>query len=188
MNKRSNRSHTIFRITCESRLRREIAERTMDPCGILISQLSFVDLAGSENVKYSGAEGDRLEEAKKINMSLSVLSRVIYSLANKTSESEHIAYRDSKLTRILQSSLDGNSRIAIIACITPSSSFIVCEVFFVNLFYFVIIVREILSERSSLPSKRNVFKHLQVQMRYWMTGRSFENYSKRMSFLNNKFM
>ena len=133
MNKRSNRSHTIFRITCESCLRREIAERTADPCGILISQLSFVDLAGSENVKYSGAKGDRLEEAKKINMSLSVLSRVISSLANKVSEREHIAFRDSKLTRILQSSLDGNSQIAIIACITPSSSFIVSEMILVDM-------------------------------------------------------
>ena len=126
MNKRSNRSHTIFRIICESHIHHELAEHMMDSNGTLISQLSFVDLAGSENVKYTEAKGDRLEEAKTINLSLSVLSRVISSLANKTSESDYIAYRDNKLTRILQSSLAGNSRIAIIACMTPSSAFIVC--------------------------------------------------------------
>lgn len=123
MNQQSSRSHTIFRIICESRLRQELVESTDDPGGVLVGQLSLVDLAGSENVKHTEAKGERLEEAKKINLSLSTLSRVISALANKTSETGHVAYRDSKLTRILQSSLDGNARTAIIACVTPSSLF-----------------------------------------------------------------
>ena len=124
MNQQSSRSHTIFKLICESRLREEYAALTSDPGGVLVGQLSLVDLAGSESVKYTGATGETLEEARKINLSLSVLSRVISTLASKT-ENTHVSYRDSKLTRILQSSLDGNSRTAIIACVTPASTFTV---------------------------------------------------------------
>lgn len=125
MNQQSSRSHTIFRLICESRLRQEYAENAVDPGGVLVGQLSLVDLAGSESVKYTGATGETLEEARKINLSLSVLSRVISTLATKSSETSHVGYRDSKLTRILQSSLDGNARTAIIACVTPASTFCV---------------------------------------------------------------
>ena len=131
MNQQSSRSHTIFKLICESRLREEYAALTSDPGGVLVGQLSLVDLAGSESVKYTGATGETLEEARKINLSLSVLSRVISTLASKT-ENTHVSYRDSKLTRILQSSLDGNSRTAIIACVTPASTF---TVFFICLFF-----------------------------------------------------
>ncbi len=61
-------------------------------------KLHLVDLAGSEKVKNTGASGDILEEAKKINLSLSCLGNVIHAL---TTNAEHIPYRDSKLTRIL---------------------------------------------------------------------------------------
>lgn len=124
MNQQSSRSHTIFKIVCESRLRDEALSGVTDPGGVLVGQLSLVDLAGSESVRFTGATGETLDEARKINLSLSVLSRVIASLASK-SENSHVSYRDSKLTRILQSSLDGNARTAIIACVTPSSSFCV---------------------------------------------------------------
>ena len=124
MNQQSSRSHTIFKIVCESRLRPDLADSSAEPGGVLVGQLSLVDLAGSESVKYTGAKGETLDEARKINLSLSVLSRVISTLASKT-ESGHVSYRDSKLTRILQSSLDGNARTAIIACVTPASSFCV---------------------------------------------------------------
>lgn len=122
MNQQSSRSHTIFKLICESRLREEYLSSSNDSGGVLVGQLSLVDLAGSESVKYTGATGETLEEARKINLSLSVLSRVISSLASKA-ENTHVSYRDSKLTRILQSSLDGNSRTAIIACVTPASTF-----------------------------------------------------------------
>ena len=82
-------------------------------------QLFLVDLAGSEKVGKTGATGQTLEEAKKINKSLSALGNVINSLTDGTSR--HIPYRDSKLTRILQESLGGNSRTTLIINCSPSS-------------------------------------------------------------------
>ena len=126
MNQQSSRSHTIFKLVCESRLHPDLLESPDDSTGVLVGQLSLVDLAGSESVKHTGAQDDRLSEAGKINLSLSVLSRVIQTLATRT-ENSHVSFRDSKLTRLLQTSLDGNSRTAIIACVTPASSFCVSE-------------------------------------------------------------
>lgn len=126
MNQQSSRSHTIFKLVCESRLHPDLLESPDDSTGVLVGQLSLVDLAGSESVKHTGAQDDRLSEAGKINLSLSVLSRVIQTLATRT-ENSHVSFRDSKLTRLLQTSLDGNSRTAIIACVTPASSFCVGE-------------------------------------------------------------
>lgn len=82
-------------------------------------QLFLVDLAGSEKVGKTGATGQTLEEAKKINKSLSALGNVINSLTDGTSK--HVPYRDSKLTRILQESLGGNSRTTLIINCSPSS-------------------------------------------------------------------
>lgn len=83
-------------------------------------KLNLVDLAGSEKVGKTGAMGDVLEEAKKINLSLSCLGNVIHSL---TTNSEHIPYRDSKLTRILQESLGGNFKTSLlVTCSSHSSS------------------------------------------------------------------
>ena len=126
MNQQSSRSHTIFKLVCESRVHPDCLETPEDSTGVLVGQLSLVDLAGSESVKHTGAQDDRLSEAGKINLSLSVLSRVIQTLATRT-ENSHVSFRDSKLTRLLQTSLDGNSRTAIIACVTPASSFCVGE-------------------------------------------------------------
>jgi kinesin family member 5 len=78
-----------------------------------------VDLAGSEKVGKTGASGQTLEEAKKINKSLSALGMVINALTD--GKSSHIPYRDSKLTRILQESLGGNSRTTLIINCSPSS-------------------------------------------------------------------
>jgi kinesin family protein 5 len=79
----------------------------------------LVDLAGSEKVGKTGASGQTLEEAKKINKSLSALGMVINCLTD--SKTQHIPYRDSKLTRILQESLGGNSRTTLIINCSPSS-------------------------------------------------------------------
>jgi kinesin family protein 5 len=76
-----------------------------------------VDLAGSEKVKKTGATGQTLEEAKKINKSLSALGNVINAL---TSSEKHIPYRDSKLTRLLQDSIGGNSKTTLIVNCSPS--------------------------------------------------------------------
>lgn len=82
-----------------------------------VSVLNLVDLAGSERAESTGATGERLKEASNINKSLLTLSIVI----NKLSEEphSHIGYRDSKLTRMLQTSLGGNSMTAMICTITP---------------------------------------------------------------------
>ena len=79
-------------------------------------RLNLVDLAGSEKVGKTGAKGQTLEEAKKINQSLSALGQVIKSLAD---QKKHVPYRDSKLTRILQEALGGNSKTSLIVAYSP---------------------------------------------------------------------
>jgi kinesin family protein 5 len=81
-------------------------------------RLNLVDLAGSEKVHKSGVSGTTLDEARKINLSLSCLGNVIYALHHNN---DHIPYRDSKLTRILQESLGGNYKTTMIVTISPHS-------------------------------------------------------------------
>lgn len=141
MNERSSRSHTIFRITVESRIREEEpaggdGDGSDDSDGeddgrgdgpgtedgaVRISTLNLVDLAGSESVRHTGATGDRQKEGGKINQSLLTLSRVIEGLGKGAA---HVNFRDSKLTRILQPSLSGNARMAVICCTTPSELYL----------------------------------------------------------------
>ncbi|KAK3904024.1 P-loop containing nucleoside triphosphate hydrolase protein, partial [Staphylotrichum tortipilum] len=111
MNQESSRSHSIFVIT--------ITQKNVETGSAKSGQLFLVDLAGSEKVGKTGASGQTLEEAKKINKSLSALGMVINSLTD--GKSSHIPYRDSKLTRILQESLGGNSRTTLIINCSPSS-------------------------------------------------------------------
>lgn len=85
-------------------------------------KLVLVDLARSEKVEKTGAEGRVLEEAKMINKSLSTLGNVINALTCGSGRANHIPYRDSKLTRILQDALGGNSRTALLCCCSPSLS------------------------------------------------------------------
>jgi kinesin family member 5 len=111
MNQESSRSHSIFVIT--------ITQKNVETGSAKSGQLFLVDLAGSEKVGKTGASGQTLEEAKKINKSLSALGMVINNLTD--GKSSHIPYRDSKLTRILQESLGGNSRTTLIINCSPSS-------------------------------------------------------------------
>ena len=111
MNQESSRSHSIFVIT--------ITQKNVETGSAKSGQLFLVDLAGSEKIGKTGASGQTLEEAKKINKSLSALGMVINSLTD--GKSSHIPYRDSKLTRILQESLGGNSRTTLIINCSPSS-------------------------------------------------------------------
>jgi centromeric protein E len=121
MNERSSRSHTIFRMIIESR--EKIVGDTRNSFGVVkVSHLSLVDLAGSERVSQTGAEKMRLKEGGHINKSLLALSTVISKLSDGVDC--HIPYRDSKLTRILQSSIGGNTKTAIICTITPASGYI----------------------------------------------------------------
>lgn len=111
MNQESSRSHSIFVIT--------VTQKNVETGSAKSGQLFLVDLAGSEKVGKTGASGQTLEEAKKINKSLSALGMVINALTD--GKSSHIPYRDSKLTRILQESLGGNSRTTLIINCSPSS-------------------------------------------------------------------
>lgn len=76
-------------------------------------KLNLGDLAGSEKVGKTGARGQTLDEAKKINQSLSALGNCINALT-KEGERGHIPYRDSKLTFILRESLGGNTKTTLI--------------------------------------------------------------------------
>jgi len=102
LNKCSSRSHLLFQLQITQKLQDDTERRGF---------LNLIDLAGSEKVSKTHAMGITLEEAKKINLSLSNLGNVIYALANN---SDYIPYRDSKLTRILQDSLGGNSKTLLI--------------------------------------------------------------------------
>ncbi|KAI9105271.1 P-loop containing nucleoside triphosphate hydrolase protein [Phlyctochytrium arcticum] len=114
MNENSSRSHSIFTITVES------SEPGADGKDhIVAGKLHLVDLAGSEKLSKTGATGDRLKEATKINLSLSALGNCISALVDGSST--HIPYRDSKLTRLLQDSLGGNAKTLMIATLSPAS-------------------------------------------------------------------
>ncbi|NXM09345.1 KIF3B protein, partial [Tyrannus savana] len=114
MNEHSSRSHAIFQITIEC------SELGLDGENhIRVGKLNLVDLAGSERQAKTGAQGERLKEATKINLSLSALGNVISALVD--GKSTHIPYRDSKLTRLLQDSLGGNAKTVMVANIGPAS-------------------------------------------------------------------
>ncbi|XP_062827399.1 kinesin-like protein KIF17 isoform X2 [Anolis carolinensis] len=115
MNKDSSRSHSIFTINMEIYV---VDERGQDY--LRAAKLNLVDLAGSERQSKTGAVGERLKEATKINLSLSALGNVISALAD--GRSKHVPYRDSKLTRVLQDSLGGNTKTLMIACLSPADN------------------------------------------------------------------
>ncbi|CAJ0965476.1 unnamed protein product [Ranitomeya imitator] len=115
MNKDSSRSHSIFTITIEICTTDESGEDHLRA-----GKLNLVDLAGSERQSKTGATGERLKEATKINLSLSALGNVISALVD--GKSKHIPYRDSKLTRLLQDSLGGNTKTLMVACLSPADN------------------------------------------------------------------
>lgn len=128
MNERSSRSHTVFRIVVESK-----AAAGAEADGVLVGALSLVDLAGSESVRHTGATGQRAKEGGKINQSLLTLSRVIKQLGDRacdSSEAPHhqqepfVNFRDSKLTRLLQPTLGGDARLAMVCCVAPSENYV----------------------------------------------------------------
>eukprot|EP00178_Gracilaria_changii_P000285 TRINITY_DN10342_c0_g1_i1.p1 TRINITY_DN10342_c0_g1~~TRINITY_DN10342_c0_g1_i1.p1 ORF type:complete len:935 (+),score=191.33 TRINITY_DN10342_c0_g1_i1:1631-4435(+) len=98
-NERSSRSHSVFRLYVHGKNTgtRECRE----------GLLNLIDLAGSERLEKSKAEGERLRETRHINKSLSALGDVISALSKNA---EHIPYRNSKLTHLLQDSLGGDSK------------------------------------------------------------------------------
>ncbi|GMY28714.1 kinesin-like protein KIN-4A isoform X2 [Fagus crenata] len=128
MNNQSSRSHAIFTITLEQMRKVNPAvssdsslNETMNE-EYLCAKLHLVDLAGSERAKRTGSDGLRFKEGVHINKGLLALGNVISALGDekKRKEGLHVPYRDSKLTRLLQDSLGGNSRTVMIACISPA--------------------------------------------------------------------
>ncbi|KAM4588438.1 kinesin-like protein KIF21B isoform 7-T7 [Odontesthes bonariensis] len=137
MNAQSSRSHAIFTIhLCQMRVCQQLQMNgggengevnSIDSSAIaqpeyetLMAKFHFVDLAGSERLKRTGATGERAREGISINCGLLALGNVISALGDQCKKGGHVPYRDSKLTRLLQDSLGGNSHTLMIACISPS--------------------------------------------------------------------
>jgi len=112
-NDSSSRSHTIFQVAVESQ-----SNLPTDKV-VLQSKLSLVDLAGSEDTAKAGL--DKKAETGNINKSLLALASVIWKISEPKTKRTHIPYRDSKLTRVLQESLNGSACISVLCCISPSS-------------------------------------------------------------------
>ena len=120
MNHQSSRSHAVFTVYLHQTFRN-------DETGVDVttsSRFTFVDLAGSERMKKTGAEGERAREGIKINEGLLALGNVINALADEGRQAKggnvHVPYRQSKLTRLLQDALGGNSQTLFLACVSPS--------------------------------------------------------------------
>nr|CAB3448144.1 unnamed protein product [Digitaria exilis] len=123
MNRQSSRSHAIFTICVEQKKTSGTSDKSASSdYDILSSKFHLVDLAGSERAKRTGADGHRLKEGIHINKGLLALGNVISALGDekKRKEGAFVPYRDSKLTRLLQDSLGGNSKTVMIACISPA--------------------------------------------------------------------
>ncbi|GER26579.1 kinesin-related protein [Striga asiatica] len=117
LNEVSSRSHQILRLTVESEARQY---KGAGSSSLLTASVNFVDLAGSERASQTLSAGTRLKEGCHINRSLLTLGTVIRKLSK--GRNGHVPYRDSKLTRILQNSLGGNARTAIICTMSPAHS------------------------------------------------------------------
>lgn len=118
MNEHSSRSHSVFRLTVESR---DVSEQD----SLRVSDFNLVDLAGSESLKATNGSRTQQREGAMINKSLLALTTVIQSLSQPVkNRPQHINYRDSKLTRILHPHLSGNAEMAILCCVSPSKTFV----------------------------------------------------------------
>ncbi|VDK68622.1 unnamed protein product [Litomosoides sigmodontis] len=114
MNDKSSRSHAIFTLCIEG--------NESDESTVFKAKLHLVDLAGSERLKKTQAEGERMREGIKINEGLLALGNVIASLTDPNATARHIPYRVTKITRLLQDSLGGNSYTVMIACVSPADT------------------------------------------------------------------
>lgn len=119
MNKASSRSHAVFQIKITKRCRATATagEGVAQKLSCTHARLSIVDLAGSERVKRSGVEGTQFKEATAINKSLLAFGNVVSALAAKKA---HVPFRDSKLTRVLDGSIGGNCKTALLVCASPA--------------------------------------------------------------------
>ncbi|KAI9494694.1 hypothetical protein BDB00DRAFT_301828 [Zychaea mexicana] len=119
MNSVSSRSHAIFSVILKQQVPEEENENSRKT---IVSKFHFVDLAGSERLNRTKAEGVRAREGIAINSGLLALGNVISALGDESRRSTHVPYRDSKLTRLLQDSLGGNSQTLMMACVSPADT------------------------------------------------------------------
>ena len=125
MNNTSSRSHAIFTLYIEGTRKSNVVEPVeagQDKLNNIVTKFHLVDLAGSERAKKTKATGDRYKEGVAINLGLLALGNVISALGDDSGPKNHIPYRDSKLTRLLQDSLGGNSHTLMIACVSPADT------------------------------------------------------------------
>ncbi|KAG4137430.1 hypothetical protein ERO13_D07G071300v2 [Gossypium hirsutum] len=157
LNDTSSRSHQIIRLTIQSTLR-----ENSDCVRSFAASLNFVDLAGSERASQTHADGARLKEGCHINLSLMTLTTVIRKLS-VGKRSGHIPYRDSKLTRILQHSLGGNARTAIICTLSPALSHFEQSR---NTLFFATRAKEVTNNAqvNMVVSDKQLVKHLQKEV------------------------
>ncbi|KAL5220833.1 hypothetical protein ABZP36_025546 [Zizania latifolia] len=157
LNDTSSRSHQIIRLTVESRLR-EVSGCVKS----FVASLNFVDLAGSERAAQTHAIGARLKEGCHINRSLLTLTTVIRKLSSDK-RGGHIPYRDSKLTRILQLSLGGNARTAIICTMSPALTHVEQSR---NTLFFATCAKEVTNTAkvNMVVSDKQLVKHLQGEV------------------------
>ncbi|KAL3818811.1 hypothetical protein ACJIZ3_004716 [Penstemon smallii] len=157
LNEMSSRSHQIIRLTIESSSREFLGRDR----SILAAAVNFVDLAGSERASQSLSAGTRLKEGCHINRSLLTLGTVIRKLSK--GRNGHIPYRDSKLTRILQTSLGGNARTAIICTMSPARTHVEQSR---NTLLFASCAKEVTTNAqvNVLMSDKALVKHLQREL------------------------
>ncbi|XP_020099000.1 kinesin-like protein KIN-7A [Ananas comosus] len=157
LNDTSSRSHQIIRLMVESSLR-----ENSGCVKSFVASLNFVDLAGSERAAQTHASGTRLKEGCHINRSLLTLTTVIRKLSIGK-RSGHIPYRDSKLTRILQLSLGGNARTAIICTMSPAQSHVEQSR---NTLFFATCAKEVTNtaQVNMVVSDKQLVKHLQKEV------------------------
>ncbi|CBI15491.3 unnamed protein product, partial [Vitis vinifera] len=157
LNDNSSRSHQIIRLTIESTLR-----ENSGCVKSFVASLNFVDLAGSERASQTHADGARLREGCHINLSLMTLTTVIRKLS-VGKRSGHIPYRDSKLTRILQHSLGGNARTAIICTLSPALTHVEQSR---NTLFFATRAKEVTNNAqvNMVVSDKQLVKHLQKEV------------------------
>uniref|UniRef100_A0A453RQR6 Kinesin motor domain-containing protein n=1 Tax=Aegilops tauschii subsp. strangulata TaxID=200361 RepID=A0A453RQR6_AEGTS len=158
LNEASSRSHQILRLTIESSVKQYLGK---GKSSTLVSCVNFVDLAGSERASQTASAGMRLKEGSHINRSLLTLGKVVRQLSK--GRNGHIPYRDSKLTRILQSSLGGNARTAIVCTMSPAHTHIEQSR---NTLLFATCAKEVVTNAqvNVVMSDKALLKHLQREL------------------------